>query len=89
MIGKVVQMNIHQLDYAQNPVLGTQWKANDRTRLPLGDLINSFREPRVVKHIGHNKLLAVFRHPPGNSFADFEPDILQRLRSVSHRNREI
>ncbi len=58
-------------------------------RLPLRGLINPFGEPRIVLHIRRNHLLPGLRHPSRNSLAHFQPDILQRLGRLAHRDGEV
>src|SRR6185369_4116442 len=69
LIGKVLEVNVHQLDYAQHPQLGTHRHADNRPRLPLCHFIDTLSKARIGHDIRNDEPLAMFCHPSGNALA--------------------
>src|ERR1700749_1924866 len=51
LLAKALHGTVNQLNHAQYAVLGLQWHADNRPRLPLGHLVNAFGKAGIVINI--------------------------------------
>src|SRR6516164_3600097 len=89
LVAETLHVNVHELNDAQHPMLGIKGYADDGTCLPLGHLVDALGEPRIGVDVGHNQLFPVLGDPAGDAFAHLEPDVLEGLGCVPHRDGEV
>src|SRR5580765_6079956 len=89
LVAESLHVDVDQLNHAQHAVLGVQRDADDGARFPLCDFIDALGETSVGVNVGYDQLLAVFRNPAGNAFADFQANVFECLGGIAHGDSEI
>lgn len=89
VVGEAFHRAIDELDHAEHAMLRFERHADDRARLPLGHLVDTLGEARIVVNVRHEERLAVFSHPSRNAFSHFETDAFEGVGSVTDGDSKV